>query len=147
MKGGSWTPEEDKTIEEMRAQGASWSAVGRKLNRDPQSCANRWYRIKNGLLTGGGKAAFWTWEEDEEIRKAYATGKPDVKALAEKLGRKESAVETRASDLRLCTFLSKKAAGDGRYVRQCHDCGRPTHNYRCPACLRRWRDKHGVSGA
>lgn len=28
--------------------------------------------------------------------------------------------------------------------RKCHDCGRPTSDYRCPACLRAWRQKHGV---
>lgn len=29
--------------------------------------------------------------------------------------------------------------------RQCHDCGRPTNNYRCPRCLSKWRIKHGVA--
>lgn len=29
--------------------------------------------------------------------------------------------------------------------RACHDCGRPTYNYRCEACLARWRQRHGVS--
>ena len=31
-------------------------------------------------------------------------------------------------------------------LRSCHDCGCPTSDYRCPACLRAWRQKHGVSG-
>ncbi|MFI3272126.1 MAG: hypothetical protein R3Y11_08515 [Pseudomonadota bacterium] len=26
----------------------------------------------------------------------------------------------------------------------CHDCGIPTHNYRCSKCLATWRAKHGV---
>lgn len=30
--------------------------------------------------------------------------------------------------------------------RKCHDCGCPTSDYRCPACLKAWRQKHGVSG-
>ena len=29
--------------------------------------------------------------------------------------------------------------------RKCHDCGTPTSDYRCPACLRKWRLKHGVA--
>lgn len=29
--------------------------------------------------------------------------------------------------------------------RMCHDCGRATHNYRCPECLLAWRKKYGVS--
>ena len=28
--------------------------------------------------------------------------------------------------------------------RQCHGCGRKTRNYRCAACLAKWREKHGV---
>lgn len=30
-------------------------------------------------------------------------------------------------------------------LRSCHDCGTPTSDYRCPACLRKWRLKHGVA--
>ena len=29
--------------------------------------------------------------------------------------------------------------------RACHDCGCPTSDYRCPACLRAWRIKNGVN--
>ncbi|MDR1856862.1 MAG: hypothetical protein LBR22_06840 [Desulfovibrio sp.] len=31
-----------------------------------------------------------------------------------------------------------------RKPRHCHDCGRPTANYRCDSCLMRWRVKHQV---
>lgn len=31
------------------------------------------------------------------------------------------------------------------YRRQCHDCGRPENNYRCPSCLRKWQKKHNVN--
>ena len=30
-------------------------------------------------------------------------------------------------------------------LRACHDCGCPTSDYRCPACLRKWRIKNGVN--
>ena len=30
-------------------------------------------------------------------------------------------------------------------VRVCHECKRPTPDYRCPECLAKWRAKHGVS--
>lgn len=36
------------------------------------------------------------------------------------------------------------AAKEGLYLRACHDCGRMTTDYRCPACLMKWRLKHGV---
>lgn len=28
--------------------------------------------------------------------------------------------------------------------RKCHDCGKPTYNYRCTACHEKFRLKHGV---
>lgn len=31
------------------------------------------------------------------------------------------------------------------HSRVCHDCGKPTDNYRCERCLRRWRLQNGVS--
>ncbi len=31
------------------------------------------------------------------------------------------------------------------HSRKCHDCKRPTSDYRCPRCLRKWRIKHGVA--
>ena len=38
---------------------------------------------------------------------------------------------------------------DAAYVpisrRRCHDCGKPTSDYRCADCLFKWRKKHGVS--
>ena len=31
-----------------------------------------------------------------------------------------------------------------RYMRRCHDCGRPTTDYRCPKCWAKIRRKSGV---
>lgn len=31
-----------------------------------------------------------------------------------------------------------------KYSRKCHDCGKPTNNYRCPTCLEKWRIKNCV---
>lgn len=28
--------------------------------------------------------------------------------------------------------------------RACHDCGKPTTDYRCPQCRYKWAKKHGV---
>lgn len=30
------------------------------------------------------------------------------------------------------------------HSRLCHDCKKPTSDYRCPTCLKKWRLKHGV---
>lgn len=32
-----------------------------------------------------------------------------------------------------------------RYMRRCHDCGRPTTDYRCPRCWARLRSRGGYS--
>lgn len=32
-----------------------------------------------------------------------------------------------------------------RYMRRCHDCGRPTTDYRCPRCWARLRSKGGYA--
>ena len=33
---------------------------------------------------------------------------------------------------------------DPKPSRRCHDCGKPTNNYRCFRCRRKWRQKHDV---
>lgn len=33
---------------------------------------------------------------------------------------------------------------DAVAVRACHDCGRPTTDYRCPVCQKKFRQRHGV---
>lgn len=143
MKGKFWSEEEDATIMKMRKAGASWSAVGAALHREPASCANRWYRVRQGVTTSA--AAYWSLDEDDLLREEWRKDEPDVEALAETLDRTPNAIVQRARDLRVVSKLSKREVGDGSNVRRCHDCGKPTHNYRCPACLRRWRQCNGVS--
>ena len=35
-------------------------------------------------------------------------------------------------------------ADDSLFSRECHDCKKPTTQYRCPQCHEEWRRKHGV---
>lgn len=37
------------------------------------------------------------------------------------------------------------AEKSGTASRACHDCGRPTTDYRCPACREKFRRRHGVA--
>lgn len=32
-----------------------------------------------------------------------------------------------------------------KYTRRCHDCGKPTNNYRCDKCWQKWRKKNHVA--
>ena len=33
----------------------------------------------------------------------------------------------------------------GQKLRKCHDCGRPTVDFRCPSCRAAWRVKNGLA--
>lgn len=39
---------------------------------------------------------------------------------------------------------SRQRKPDAVAVRACHDCGRRTTDYRCPACREKFRQRHGV---
>lgn len=39
----------------------------------------------------------------------------------------------------------QRRAEGGTSVRVCHDCGRRTTDYRCPACRAAFRQRHGVA--
>ena len=52
-------------------------------------------------------------------------------------GRKGKAIPVR--DERKLALAEKR----GQALRKCHDCGKPTPDYRCPACWRKLRRKLG----
>ena len=43
------------------------------------------------------------------------------------------------------TIASMRRKQVGFSVRACHDCGRPTTDYRCPACREKFPQRHGVA--
>ena len=142
-----FTAKDDRAIEEMRAKGMTWGAIAYKLNRDPDALQNRWWRLRTGRVQSGGtaRAPVWTFPEDEAVRAEYAKEEPDIEGLAKRLDRTVRAVEGRAVDLGIKSRLLKRATAEGTAYRRCHDCGKPCLDYRCPACRRKWRDKHGIS--
>lgn len=93
-------------------------------------------------------AAWADWERDKLCR-LYALDLT-VDDIAKVLGRSPAAVHTQCSliglrrteDMR--SYPPSGACGP-KPKRKCHDCGRPTDDYRCPVCLRKWRQKNGVS--
>lgn len=42
-----------------------------------------------------------------------------------------------------CGEMSAEKSGTAS--RACHDCGKPTTDYRCPACQKAFRQRHGVA--
>lgn len=60
-----------------------------------------------------------------------------IRALAG--GRKGKALPVR--DERKLALAEKRS----QKLRKCHDCGRPTVDFRCPSCRTAWRIKNGLA--
>lgn len=98
----------------------------------------------------------WSLEEDAVLQRHYpTTSAPELAAL---LGREAEDIYLRARRLklhkkgyedRLPAVRSRPESGAvdrrGNPVRRrCHDCGRPTSDYRCPKCRQKWKVLHGL---
>lgn len=75
-----------------------------------------------------------TWYETYLAQKKAATTRPKYKY---------------ADSVRVYQAKERKANKVSEPVtrRVCHDCGKPTANYRCPACLEKWRKNYNVSNS
>lgn len=76
-----------------------------------------------------------THNEDQELlRHDYNELKPKMKGKdlkAEKSGQFDDGEDDEAA----------------KGKRKCHDCGKPTYNYRCTPCTAKWKRKHAVSAS
>lgn len=79
----------------------------------------------------------WTAEEDRKLQWLMSVG-AETAQIARFFGRSQQAVCMRARSIR--TGGSQKEP-----TRRCHDCGRPTTDYRCPRCWARLRRAGGYS--
>ena len=79
----------------------------------------------------------WTAEEDRKLQWLMFVG-AETAQIARFFGRSQQAVCMRARSIR--TGGSQKEP-----TRRCHDCGRPTTDYRCPRCWARLRSRGGYS--
>lgn len=52
---------------------------------------------------------------------------------------------TKAPTPKKTTHPAKNDRYDNPAKRTCHDCGRPTNNYRCPDCWKAFRERYGIS--
>lgn len=96
----------------------------------------------------------WSDEEIETAARLYAAGE-SFKRIGVELNKHSDTVRyyIRAhSELFPEPLLAKKDIMWGeasrqstRYMRRCHDCGRPTTDYRCPACWARLRSRGGYA--
>jgi len=84
----------------------------------------------------------FTPEEDAVILALVRCGVPFTR-IAKEVGHGAGACWVRSRRLR---GLSVEPEGEGVLVnpRRCHDCGKPTADYRCAKCRALWRKKHHV---
>lgn len=135
-----WTPEEDAVLDRLHAAGLDWETCAVALGRTDRACETRW-RNRHRVRTGPNP---WTPEEDASLRSSLARGMSWTEAAGRLPGRSVRACMARGRILGVSAqkpVLKRPGALSGR---RCHDCGKPTSDYRCPACLARWRAKHGV---
>lgn len=96
----------------------------------------------------------WSDEEIETAARMYAAGE-SYRSIGEQLHKKADTVRyyIRAHSELFPEPLERKDILRGkasyrqitRYIRRCHDCGRPTTDYRCPRCWARLRSRGGYA--
>ncbi|OBT67390.1 hypothetical protein VE03_03091 [Pseudogymnoascus sp. 23342-1-I1] len=66
---GKWAPEDDEDLKEAHRQMPNrWTEIGKRLNRHPEDCRDRW---RNYLICGDSMiTVFWTDEEEQKLRDA-----------------------------------------------------------------------------
>ena len=136
-----WTPEEDAVLRRLHSAGLGWATCSTALGRTEQACATRWRSLNTPRMSKGRP---WTAEEDETLRAILAKGLSWSDAAARLPGRSSRACIMRGKVLGIAPLKPILKRPDALSIRRCHDCGKPTTDYRCPKCLVRWRMKNGV---
>lgn len=147
MAARLWTPEEDAVLRRMREAGMDWTACGTALGRTASACLSRWHEFTPERAACSRRGRAWTPEEDE-ILKALAKQGLSWSEISRRIpGRSPKSCTSRACTLGLAKRRQPKAVQSVSELsmRRCHDCGRPTPDYRCPKCLAKWRQRNGVA--
>lgn len=135
-----WTPEEDAELRELW-HVLSVEQISDRIGRTAKGIYRRAARI--GLTSGErqGLKKSWTPEEDAVLKENVGTMTfAEIGAL---LGRTDKSVKARALHLCLRGGPKPRLPRLERVTRRCHDCGKPTPDYRCPACWRKLRKRLG----
>ena len=135
-----WTPEEDALLRELW-HVLSVEQISDRIGRTAKGIYRRAARI--GLTSGErqGLKKSWTPEEDAVLKEHLGTMTfAEIGAL---LGRTDKSVKARALHLSLRGGAKPRPPRLENVKRRCHDCGKPTPDYRCPACWRKLRRRLG----
>lgn len=85
-----------------------------------------------------------TWTAAEVHWLQVHLGRMSTEALAAHLGRSLASVRVKMGTL-LKEGVDKEATARPKPKRKCHVCGKPTFDYMCEDCRRKWRQENGVS--
>ena len=134
-----WTPEDDALLAELW-HVLSVPEISERLHRTVKGV----YRRANRLgLTSGNEQEKRRWTLDED---AVLKANLDAMTYAEigvLLGRTANSVKQRALSLQLRGGPKPRLPKpSGKNMRKCHDCGRPTTDYRCSKCWAKLREKY-----
>ena len=126
-----WTREEDETLQKLWPV-MSVAQIAEQMNRSPKGVYRRANRL--GLACGKVQEAkkAWTAEDDAVLKENL-----DTLTYAEiglLLGRTEKSVKARALNRNLRGGPEPRMPKPKGYLRKCHDCGKPTPDFRCPKC-------------
>lgn len=84
----------------------------------------------------------WTPAEEARLWSLHAQGW-SWDSIAKALNRSRQACSTRLCSLGVPQEedypVSEECLGTDSGKRKCHDCGRPTYDYRCARCRRKWQ--------
>lgn len=83
------------------------------------------------------------WSKDDDTLQKE-TGR-SLKYIRQNRLKLANATEEERAAITEAKKAARRTSKDTKYARVCHDCGKPTNDYRCPTCLHKWRVKHGVT--
>lgn len=134
-----WTSEEDALLAEL------WHVlpveqISERIGRSVKGIYRRATRL--GLTSGEfqGLKVPWTPEEDRVLREHVGT--MTYAEIGLLLGRTDKSVKARALHLCLRGGPKPRLPKQKAHMRKCHDCGRPTSDYRCAKCWAKLREKY-----
>ena len=133
-----WTPEEDALLAEL------WHVlpveqISERLGRTVKGIYRRAHRLG---LTSREQSVKVPWTPDEDAVLKEHLGTMTYAEIGLLLGRTDKSVKARALSLQLRGGPKPRLPKQKGFMRKCHDCGRPTSDYRCTKCWAKLREKY-----
>jgi len=135
-----WTSEEDALLAELWHVLAV-EQISERLGRTAKGIYRRAHRL--GLTSGEFQGPKVPWTPDEDAVLKAHLGTMTYAEIGVLLNRTDKSVKARALSLQLRGGPKPRLPKPrGKNMRKCHDCGRPTSDYRCAKCWAKLREKY-----